>query len=154
MPRAWRIVKAARADSAFDGEGARRYGGRWNSPGAPLVYTAGSASLAALELLVHLQSSQLLLAYVAIPVDFDDALVEELDPASLPEDWRCHPAPVALQRLGDRWVAERRSAVLGVPSAVVPVPEESNSLLNPAHPDFDRIARGSPRPFRFDPRLA
>jgi len=151
MPRSWRITKSARASSAFDGEGARLYGGRWNSPGTPAVYTAESVSLAALELLVHLQATQLLVSYSSIPADFDDALVEAVAPASLSPDWRNHPAPSALQRFGDQWAARQRSVVLQVPSAIVP--GELVYVLNPRHPDFGRLAIGAPTPFRFDPRL-
>jgi RES domain-containing protein len=151
MPRGWRIVKAAHAAASFDGEGARLYGGRWNSPGTALVYTAESEALAALELLVHLRAPQLLASYVAIPADFDDALVEVLPATILPSGWRRFPAPLALQRIGDRWAAEGRSAVLRVPSAVVP--RESNYMLNPAHGAFARVAVGRPAPFEFDGRL-
>jgi RES domain-containing protein len=151
MPTAWRIVKTARLRAAFDGEGARLHGGRWNSPGTALVYTAESQALAALELLVHLQSSQLLLSYSAVPASFDAESVEVLDPGRLPRGWRRYPASPALQQLGDRWAAELRSAVLQVPSAVVP--DERNFLLNPAHPDFKKIRIGPPAPFEYDARL-
>ena len=151
MLRGWRIVKASHAAAAFDGEGARLYGGRWNSPGTALVYTAESEALAALELLVHVRAPQLLAAYVSIPADFDEALVESVAVASLPSGWRRYPAPSALQQIGDRWVLEGRSAVLRVPSAVVP--RESNFLLNPLHGDFARVALGAPAPFEFDGRL-
>lgn len=151
MPRAWRIVKASRAPDAFDGEGARLYGGRWNSPGTAVVYTAQSRSLAALELLVHLQASQLLMAYSSIPVEFEDALIETVDPERVTPNWRDYPAPSALQRLGDRWAAERRSAVLKVPSVVIP--GEINFIINPRHPDFGRLAIGAPQRFEFDSRL-
>jgi RES domain-containing protein len=151
MPRGWRIVKASHAAAAFDGEGARLYGGRWNSPGSALVYTAQSEALAALELLVHLRAPQLLASYVSIPADFDEELVEVLPAARLPSGWRRYPAASALQRIGDRWVAEGRSAVLRVPSAVVP--RESNYLLNPAHRAFARVAVGRPAAFEFDGRL-
>lgn len=147
----WRIVKSTRAATAFDGEGASRYGGRWNSPGTAIVYTAQSQSLAALELLVHLQSSELLFSYSTIAATFDDKLVEIVDPAGLPTDWMDYPAPAALQQIGDQWVAAQRSVVLRVPSAVVP--GEYTFLLNPGHPDFVKIAIGPPTPFRFDPRL-
>ena len=83
MPVAWRIVKASRAASAFDGEGARLYGGRWNSPGHALVYTAENVSLAALELLVHLQESALLASYLLLSVRFPPALVRKLARAGL-----------------------------------------------------------------------
>jgi RES domain-containing protein len=151
MPRGWRITKSAQAASAFDGEGARLHGGRWNSPGTSVVYTAQSEALAALELLVHLQSSQLLLAYCSIAADFDASLIEAVDPASLPGNWREYPAPAALQTIGDRWVAEQRSLVLQVPSAIVP--SEVNYLLAPQHPDFRRVALSKPKPFTLDPRL-
>lgn len=151
MPRGWRITKSSLASTAFDGEGARLHGGRWNSPGTAVVYTAQSESLAALELLVHLQSSHLLLSYCSIAADFDAALIEAVDPASLPADWRESPAPAALQEIGDRWVTERRSVVLQVPSAIVP--SEVNYLIAPGHRDFRRVRLSSVRPFALDPRL-
>ena len=151
MPTSWRIVKSALAAHAFDGQGARLYGGRWNSPGSAVVYTAQSEALAALELLVHLQSSQLLRSYSSISARFDDALVEAVAPSRLPAAWREYPAPAALQELGDRWAAEQRSAVLRVPSAIVPA--EVIYLLNPAHRDFASVAIGKPSVFRFDHRL-
>jgi RES domain-containing protein len=151
MPTAWRIVKSARASDAFDGEGARIHGGRWSSPGTAIVYTAQSESLAALELLVHLQASHLLASYSSISATFDEALIEVMSPTALPADWRSYPAPAALAQIGDSWAAERRSAILQVPSAVVP--NEMNFLVNPAHADFARIRIGRARPFEFDPRL-
>jgi RES domain-containing protein len=152
MPSGFRILKAHRVASAFDGEGARLFGGRWNSPGTRMVYTAESRSLAALELLVHVRGAELLAAFVSIEAEFAPRLVRAVDPASLPEGWRSYPAPAALQQVGDRWVARRESAVLRVPSAVMP--GESNYLLAPEHPDFARIAIGSPVAFGFDARLA
>jgi RES domain-containing protein len=152
MPTGWRITKSSRAATAFDGEGARLHGGRWNSPGTAMVYTAQSQSLAALELLVHLQSSEILAAYSSIAVTFSDRLIEVLDPAALPRQWRRFPGPVALQEIGDRWVVANRSVVLQVPSALVPA--ETLFLLNPGHADFAKLEIGSPIPFEFDQRLA
>jgi RES domain-containing protein len=151
MRLGFRITKASHAGSAFDGEGARRNGGRWNGLGTAVVYTAQSQSLAALELLVHLQASHLLASYVSIAAEFADSLVEIVEPARVSRRWREHPPPSALQRFGDRWAVEQRSAVLQVPSAIVP--SESNYLLNPRHPDFGEIALGTPKPFDFDRRL-
>lgn len=151
MPTGIRLVKSTYASTAFDGEGAREYGGRWNSPGTGVVYTAESESLAALELLVHLQSSQLLMSYITISAEFDNALVEVLTAAVLPPDWSEYPAPSVLQQLGDQWVSEQRSAVLQIPSVIVP--NEVIYVLNPKHPDFTKITIGLPRPFKFDPRL-
>jgi RES domain-containing protein len=147
----WRIVKSRRAASAFDGEGARLYGGRWNSPGTRVVYVAASVSLAVLEVLVHLGDSGVLSAYSLCEVEFDDGLIERLDRSRLPDDWRSYPAPPELRRIGDAWVRGRSSAVLDVPSAVVE--RENNYLINPEHPDFVSMSIGHPEPFEFDARL-
>lgn len=148
---AWRIVKARQAARAFDGEGARRFGGRWNSKGTPMVYTAGSQALAVLELLVHLQDSDLLKHYRLIPVTFDDVMVRIQDSRALPGNWKRRPTPASVRAIGDAWAAAGDSVVLQVPSAVVPV--ENNYLLNPLHRDFSKLLIGSPQPYRFDPRL-
>jgi RES domain-containing protein len=149
MPEAWRLVKAQHAATAFDGEGARLYGGRWNSMGVRVVYVSFSKSLAALEILVHLKLP-VTSKYVAIPVEFADILVEVFSAKKLPAGWNAEPPPAAAQQIGDRWVQEERSAILALPSVIT---GETNYLLNPAHPDFKRIAIGSPEPFSFDPRL-
>jgi RES domain-containing protein len=148
---AWRIVKRRYAKAAFSGEGARRYGGRWKSPGVSLVYTAGSQALAALEILVHLDSAELLQQYVVIEVHLDQSLVARLDPARLPGNWRAGVSSAALRRIGDRWAKEGTSAVLEVPSAIIPA--EHNFLLNPRHPDFAKLGIGEPVRFEFDRRL-
>jgi RES domain-containing protein len=147
----WRIVKAKHAPNAFDGHGARSAGGRWNSPGVAMVYTAQSAALAALEILVHVNSGPLLSSYVLIPCAFDTRLILQLDRTHLPARWREHPAVPPLQLLGDAWIKNALSAVMAVPSAVIAM--ESNYLLNPAHPDFGAIEIGAPQPFDFDARL-
>ena len=146
----WRIVKRKYEAPAFDGEGASDYGGRWNSPGKRVIYTAGSKSLALLEQLVHLDSSALS-SYVVIPVTFSDALLSEVDILLLPPDWKGHPAPVELRDIGDRWLDSFGSAVLRVPSAIVP--DESNYLINPDHPDFSSVEIGASVPFEIDLRL-
>ena len=150
MPTAWRIVKQKHAGTAFSGEGAAKSGGRWNSRGVPVIYTSGTRALAALESLVHL-NPPVLFKYVAIRLQFDAALVEILLEKYLPDDWQAQPPPPAAQILGSMWVREARSAVLQLPSVIIP--GESNYLLNPAHPDFKKITRGRPEPFAFDPRL-
>jgi len=98
---AWRIVKARLVPTAFDGEGARLYGGRWNSRGLPVVYTAASPALAALELLVHLGHSGVLAAYVSIACAFDEAVVLRLERNRLPKDWRSSPPLPELALVGD-----------------------------------------------------
>jgi RES domain-containing protein len=149
---AWRIVKARHAETAFDGEGARLFGGRWNSPGLPVVYTAGSAALAALEMLAHLGQTSLLPAYVSIACTFEKRIVLRLETTRLPRDWRSYPARPELQLVGDAWLKDGTSAVLAVPNAIIP--SESNYLLNPMHADFRSIRIDDPKPFEFDLRLA
>jgi RES domain-containing protein len=148
---AWRIVKARNTTNAFDGEGARLEGGRWNSPGTPLVYTSESAALAALELLVHLGRGSILGAYVLIACTFEETLVEHLDLKRLPGNWRSYPAPPELQLIGDEWVRAATSAILHVPSAVIA--SDSNYLLNPHHRDFKAIRVMHPKTSQLDPRL-
>jgi RES domain-containing protein len=150
MTTAWRIVKSRHAGTAFTGDGAAKNGGRWNSRGCRIIYTSGTQSLAALELLVHL-NPPLSFSLEVFPVEFDPEWVTEIPVARLPAAWRSQPPPSATQQLGDNWVREGRSAILAVPSVLVP--EERNYLLNPAHPDFRQVRIGASRPFTLDPRL-
>jgi RES domain-containing protein len=101
--------------------------------------------------LVHTEDVRVLsdTRWVTIPVGIEDALIEVLHP--VPEDWKSLPAPQSTREAGTRWVREARSAVLEVPSIVVN--GEFNYLLNPEHPDFERLEIGSALPFSFDPRL-
>ena len=151
MISAWRIIKARHVSSAFSGEGARLAGGRWNSKGIAVAYTAGSESLATLEMLVHLGAGAALQSYVLIRSDFDEALVTEVDATALPSSWRSFPAPAALAAIGDAWVSSATSAVLSVPSVIVP--SEANYLFNPQHSQFNAIQVGTPTTFSFDPRF-
>jgi len=149
MPQSFRITKQRYAANAFDGNGAALAGGRWSSPGVRVVYSAGTIALAALEMLVHLEHTAPLAAYVIFTCTFDDSLV--IDPSTLPNDWNRVPLTSDTQQIGNRWIHRASSAVLRVPSAVVA--EESNYLLNPQHRDFHLIQISPPRPFLFDPRL-
>jgi RES domain-containing protein len=142
----WRIVKARHAATAFTGEGAAKTGGRWNSRGVAVVY----ASATLLEILVHL-NPPVPMEFVAIRAVFDVRKLRKLEAHELPQDWRTGPPGAATQRIGDRWVRESASAVLAVPSVLVP--EETNYLFNPAHPDFGQVALGRPEPLALDPRL-
>jgi RES domain-containing protein len=145
----WRITRGSKPADAFSGEGARLFGGRWNSPGSRLVYTADFRSLAILEVLAHLTKSSPLNNYVLYLVECDDSLVQTL--SDLPSGWNSEPPTVASQSVGDAWVRSATHPVLSVPSAIVP--EERNYLVNPAHPDFPRIVIGKPAALRIDPRL-
>lgn len=152
MVSAWRIVKARFAENAFDGEGARRSGGRWNSAGTSVVYASSTASLAMLEMLVHLGSAAVLPGYVLIECRLDPALVLRLQRVVLPANWREDPAPAEARAIGDRWVRQGRSLALEVPSVLLP--QEHNFLINPAHPKFASVKILPPTPFRWDERLA
>jgi RES domain-containing protein len=150
MLTVWRLLTARFAGTAFSGEGARLYGGRWNRKGTPMVYTAGSQSLAMLEMLV--QDEPLRARYVMIPATLPNNLkIERIVPEDLPADWRSFVARESLQAIGSEWGKRRSSAVLAVPSAVIP--SETNYLLNPLHPSFARIAIGKPQEFITDLRL-
>ena len=146
--KSFRILKRRFVGSAFSGEGARRYGGRWNSTGVPVVYTSSAISLAILEWRANLTQWPAPPS-VIIEVAFDASQV--WSPLKLPADWKRWPCPKTTAAVGDNWVRSGISAVLKVPSAVVP--EEFNYVLNPAHPDFGRISIGKPRVFKADPRL-
>lgn len=150
----YRLVQARYASIAFDGEGARRFGGRWNHKGTALVYTAQSLSLAALELLVHLDSRQVLEErYLSLRVEFPEELCGQAAVwYKLPKNWMADPAPDSVKQIGSLWAKEGRSAILAVPSVLIP--KEWNYLINPQHPDFAKISLGKPERFRFDPRLA
>ena len=150
MRTVWRITTARFANSAFSGEGPRLYGGRWNPKGWPVVYTAESQSLALLELMV--QDAALRAHYVLIPAYIPDALAQTvIEVQDLPNDWRTLGARDVLQALGLAWLRGGKTAILNVPSAVVPA--ERNFLLNPNHPDFAKITIGEPQDFQVDIRL-
>ena len=151
MPRAWRIIKRKYADHAFDGEGSRLYGSRWTNPGHPVAFAAETLSLAVLEVLVHLQSSAALVDYATFTVDFAERLVEDLDPAILPVNWRDYPAPPAVRTLGDAWVRQVTSCLLRVPNAIIP--HEHNYLINSAHNHFAQLLITGPIPLDVDPRV-
>ena len=150
MPEAWRIVKQRYAATAFTGEGAARTGGRWNSRGVPVVYASATKSLAALETLVHL-NPPVPFKYVLLHLEFDAVLIESPPLKRLPSGWRAEPPPPFTKAIGDTWVRSGHSAVLVLPSVIIP--GETNYLLNPAHSDFRRISIRKPVPFAFDPRL-
>jgi RES domain-containing protein len=140
LTTAWRICRRPFAD--LSGEGARLYGGRWNSPGRPVVYAAEAAALAVLEVRVHLDLDWSLLPadYVLMAIDLSSLAIESLEEAT--DD------PVAY---GDAWLESRRSAVLSVPSVLVR--ESRNLLVNVAHPEASRASIASIRSFSFDERL-
>ena len=151
MITAWRIVSSNYQDKAYSGEGARFHGGRWNSKGVAVVYTAGNLALASIEMIVNLPAPKLLSNYVRIPARITMDLIVDLPEADLPQNWNSRPISPSTRIIGDRWIKEQSSAVLKVPSIVVP--DEYSYLLNPNHPDFTKIEIGKPIIHYFDPRL-
>ncbi|MBU0974069.1 MAG: RES domain-containing protein [Proteobacteria bacterium] len=150
--RLWRIDRLAFPDK-FSGFGAYRTPGRWHLRYNRVIYTSEVASLAALEYLAHLNPD-------TIPVDItllefevpDDISIERLDtPETLNPDWRGIRFSPPLQNFGTQWLIERRTALLAVPSAILPI--ETNYLLNPAHPEIARVRIVGEEPFAYDPRL-
>lgn len=149
MTEVYRLVKAARADEVLSGEGARRFGGRWNPVGRPVVYAAESRALAVLESFVHLteeaRDMRFLLYAITLPAKArlrrhaDDAPGHRL------------PSVAASRALGGAWLDEAATLGLIVPSIIVP--RDTNYVLNVLHPQFSRLKIAKPEPFSFDERL-
>lgn len=139
------------ASTAFSGEGAIRYGGRWNPPGVRVVYTSSSVALAVLEVLAYRKATKPLPPRLLFRVHLAAGQVRQLEPSALPEDWNAYPYPTSTQRVGAAWVDEGATVALAVPSVLVP--QEANVVLNCAHPDFPGLRVEGPEPFPFEPRL-
>ena len=148
--RLYRICCAAHRE--LEGEGARLYGGRWNTPGHPIVYTSSTLALAALECLIHVDPEDAPGDLVALTTEVPDHLdIETVDVASLPAGWERVPEPLACKDVGDAWVHRGQTLALRVPSA--PIPEEMNMLLNPRQRAARRVRVVAELPFLFDPSL-
>ena len=146
----YRIVKSRYP--VFDGTGAEKMGGRWNSPGRPVVYCADSMAGSLIEILVHANApvkppGPHHCGRAHLPGEVD---VEVVEPEDLP-GWDAADEEVP-RAFGDSWLEEERSAVLVVPAATVR-PYGRNVLLNPTHKDYPRIRREAAVAVRWDPRL-
>jgi RES domain-containing protein len=151
MRSAWRIVRTARVNSAFTGEGGRVYGGRWNSRGTAVVYVSEHESLAALELFVHTMPLSPTERYLSFRLEWEDKMTEYFPLENLPPGWNTEPPMFETMRIGDDWVRRGSSVALAVPSVLST--SEMNFLLNPRHSDFKKIKISEPIEYRFDPRL-
>lgn len=117
-----------------------------------MVYTSATLSLAALEYLVNVGIEEVPADLISFSAEVPDSLSRrELNVEDLPAKWRAYPAPGKLVEIGTAWAKSLDTAVLIVPSAVIP--EEKNWLVNPRHPDAGRIRIEKRAPFRFDPRM-
>ena len=152
MTNVFRIVREDHKDSAFSGMGAKMFGGRWNVAGTAMVYTSGTLSLAAYEIMVHVDRSELADSYVSFCVQIPKTLpIESVDARVLQPGWDSGLGSHESQKIGSDWVKAGTSAILRVPSALID--GEYNFLLNPAHKLFGRIAINGPHAFKFDARL-
>lgn len=152
----WRIGTDTPDYTADDlrGLGAKATGGRWNRAGLPVVYCAESIALAALETLVHLGAGSLPLNRYLVRIDIPDAIWRRrmsLPLQAAPVGWDALPTGKVSLDYGDNWLNARQTAILSVPSIVVP--EECNILINPQHPDAAALAATKQRKWRYDERL-
>lgn len=137
---------------AFSGDGSVLQPGRWHLRGTRCVYASSTLSLASLEIMVHVGGGRPPGNFVFFRVGLpDQVMVEQVPDALLRPDWRSSPGPLQLAEFGSNWVEEQRTAVLRVPSAVIP--DEFNYIFNPLHPQFEMLVIADPLPFEFDMRL-
>ncbi len=153
--KVFRIERQKYLKTTLKGIGAASSDGfRWNSRHTYLVYTSESRALATLEVSVHLDLTEDLPRdrhYVEIEIP-DEVPIEEVKPEDLPDGWDARPPLLETQFIGDDFVRANQSAVLKVPSCIVP--PECNFLINPNHPDAHKITLVSTAPFKFDPRFS
>jgi RES domain-containing protein len=153
----WRIATDTRTYEADDllGAGAKATGGRWNAAGFAIVYTSETRALACLETVIHLNAGGLPLNRYLVEVTIPDDLwtdAQKTALASLPVGWDAEPAGRTSIEFGTNWIRSGASALLIVPSVIVP--EEINVLINPQHPGSARITAAKVRKWLYDPRLA
>ncbi len=154
MRTIWRIDKTRYAEAAFRGHGSLHTGGRWHRKGTQVAYASDHPGVAALEKLIWLESYEKARRsdYVLIPLRLDaEKHLEVLRRDALPPDWDAFPHPASTRETGTQWFEEKRSAVLAVPSVVLPMGK--NYLINPFHADFHVLEVGTPVPFSWDSRL-
>lgn len=136
--------------SAFNGRGSLLASGRWHWAGVPVIYTAESRALAALETLVHTRKDQIPTDYVLLEIEVDDSQIASILEKDLPTDWR-ESEPQGSRDFGDEWVRSQRSVAVSVPSIVIA--QERNVLFNADHPNFNWVRVSPPQPFWWDHRL-
>jgi RES domain-containing protein len=136
----------------FSGTGARRFGGRWNSKGIPMVYTGETRALCSTEVAVHSPFGVIPDNYFMVSINLTNhSSVKRISLDTLPPDWNFYPHQEFTQQMGDRFIREAKHLVLQVPSATIQ--GEHNFLINPHHPEIKNISIISAEPFSFDKRL-
>ena len=146
MTSVYRLVRRERAGEALSGEGARRYGGRWNPPGTAVVYAAESRALAVLETIVHLALEARAMRFVLVTLELPPKAKVERHSAARPPR-----VLAASQDVGSAWLDGGDGLALVVPSVLVP--QEKNYVLNVAHAQFAGVRVANSEPFSFDERL-
>ncbi|MVN23478.1 RES family NAD+ phosphorylase [Mucilaginibacter arboris] len=136
----------------LSGRGAEKAGGRWNSKGTPILYTAQSIALATTEIAVHVPLGILPKGYVAITYELPEQVtILELKPDEWPADFKSIPHSHSTQVIGDEFIAHKKALILKVPSVVVQ--GDFNYLINPNHPDLEKVVIIAAEPYEFDERL-
>lgn len=148
----YRIAQEKYAED-LSGNGARLFGGRWNSEGQFALYTSFTRSLALLETLAHtpaklLQVKTYLLITLLIP---DTTTIQSLETKKLPHGWNDVEISPFTQKTGDQFLIAKKNLGLAVPSVLMP--EEFNYILNPLHVDFKKVKIINKRRIHFDKRV-
>lgn len=153
MQAIYRLTKARYEETAFSGQGAMKYDGRWHRRGVRLCYASDTPAGALLEMVVHTEAhSRLRHPYVLFEIRLDPhEHLLKVKPEVLPADWRVIPWPASTKEMGMFWHEQQASVVLEVPSAVVP--QQRNYLINVTHPRFEELEIHGPMPFEIDSRL-
>lgn len=148
----YRITQEKYADD-MSGNGAKLFGGRWNSEGSSALYTASSRSLALLETLAHTPAKMLSTkVYMLITLHVPDTVtIQESDFKKMPLGWDAPDIRLFTQKTGDSFLASKMNVLLSVPSVLVY--EENNFILNPLHPDFKKVKIVHKRRINFDKRV-
>lgn len=147
------IYRITRSKYAGDlsGKGAEIYGGRWNNPGKPVLYTSATMSLAFLEVLVHLPYGMTPedLVLISLSISLDPSNI--YSPLELPDNWKQIPPASQTKEIGEQWLNEKKFPAMRVPSVILPV--EHNILLNPLHPGYKNLEIINREPLFIDSRL-
>ena len=144
-------VRADTYIEAVSGGGAAKNPGRWNEPGQAVLYAAPTIAIAVLETFAHIDDGGLPLNRFLVSLDVPPAVWRkrtELDPDAPAPTWSAIPAAATSAGIGSDWLKSLRSAILMVPSVIVP--EEQAALINPAHPDAGKVKAKVVRPFEYN----
>ncbi|HQU57198.1 MAG: RES family NAD+ phosphorylase [Chitinophagaceae bacterium] len=147
----YRIAQEKYAED-LSGNGARLYGGRWNSENIFALYVSSSRSLALLETLAHAPAKMLLYKnYQLVSLQIPEESIESVNPESLPAQWNQADSRKITRIVGDRFLLGKNNFLLAVPSVIIP--EEKNYVINPLHPLSQKIKILHKRKIDFDNRV-